>query len=106
MQHSNGRELTAQVDSSASQSPLAYRCRPNVVALPVQPVRHGAIAYLLVALVLLCPGACFAYIDPNAAGYLFQILFPVIAAIGGAWVFLRRKITAFMHWLVGLIGRR
>jgi hypothetical protein len=35
----------------------------------------------------------FAYIDPNAGGMLFQLLAPVMAAIVGGWLFLRRWIS-------------
>lgn len=34
------------------------------------------------------------YIDPNAGGILFQFLFPVFVAIGGIWLFLRKKISS------------
>ena len=48
------------------------------------------------ALVLLAvPLECHAYIDPNIGGWLFQLLFPVLVAIGGAWVVLRQRIRAF-----------
>ena len=32
------------------------------------------------------PAPCFAYIDPNAGGMLFQLLAPLFAAIIGCWV--------------------
>ncbi|MGA7540205.1 MAG: hypothetical protein WBW93_15725 [Steroidobacteraceae bacterium] len=35
----------------------------------------------------------YAYIDPNSAGALYQILFPLLIAIGSAFAFLRRKIV-------------
>ncbi|MFG6468702.1 hypothetical protein [Roseateles sp. BYS87W] len=35
----------------------------------------------------------FAYIDPNAGGLLFQMLAPVVAAVVGGWLFLRRWIA-------------
>lgn len=34
----------------------------------------------------------FSYIDPNTGGLMFQLLFPILVAIGGAWVVFRRKI--------------
>ena len=55
-------------------------------------------ALTAVWVVLLCPTAAWAYIDPNAGGMLFQLLAPVIAAIVGAWLFLRR-------WLADLFRR-
>jgi hypothetical protein len=39
------------------------------------------------------------YIDPNAGGWLFQMLFPVFVAIGGAWLVLRRKVGALFRRL-------
>ena len=49
----------------------------------------------LSALVLLVvPLECHAYIDPNIGGWLFQLLFPVLVAIGGAWMVLRQRIRA------------
>jgi hypothetical protein len=47
------------------------------------------------ALILAVPLDCYAYIDPNIGGWLFQLLFPVLLAIGGAWVVLRQRIRAF-----------
>ena len=49
----------------------------------------------LTVLLLLCCSPAFAYIDPNAGGMLFQLLAPLIAALVGAWMFLRRWIA---HW--------
>ena len=34
---------------------------------------------------------CLGYIDPKAGGWLFQLLFPLFVAIGGVWMFLRKK---------------
>ena len=36
-----------------------------------------------------------AYIDPNAGGLLYQILFPVLVAIGAVWGWLRHRISAW-----------
>jgi hypothetical protein len=44
-------------------------------------------------LALLLPADCYAYIDPNMGGWLFQMLFPVLVAIGGAWIVLRQRIS-------------
>jgi hypothetical protein len=37
--------------------------------------------------------AAYAYIDPNSAGALYQLLFPLLVAIGSAFAFLRRTIV-------------
>jgi hypothetical protein len=51
------------------------------------------------------PDAAYAYIDPNAGGLLFQLLAPVLAAVVGGWLFLRRWIAetarSFWHRLTG-----
>jgi len=31
------------------------------------------------------------YIDPNAGGWLFQMLFPIFVAIGGVWMLVKKK---------------
>ncbi|MGH8301385.1 MAG: hypothetical protein ACRET5_07955 [Steroidobacteraceae bacterium] len=49
-----------------------------------------AVAALL-ACVPLTPA--YAYIDPNSAGAIYQILFPLIIAIGSVFAFLRRTIV-------------
>lgn len=55
---------------------------------------HRFLGCLIVVLLLL-PLNCHAYIDPNTGGWLFQLLFPLLVAIGGAWVVLRQRIRAF-----------
>ncbi|HEU5442191.1 MAG TPA: hypothetical protein VFU61_00105 [Steroidobacteraceae bacterium] len=34
----------------------------------------------------------YAYIDPNSAGAIYQLLFPLLIAIGSVFAFLRRTI--------------
>jgi len=49
---------------------------------------------LTVLTCLLCmPVMAYAYVDPNAGGLLYQILFPVIVAIGAAWAGLRHHVS-------------
>jgi hypothetical protein len=43
--------------------------------------------------VLMLPAAAWAYVDPNAGGLLLQLLAPLLAAIAGGWLFLRRAIA-------------
>jgi hypothetical protein len=45
-----------------------------------------------------------AYIDPNAGGWLFQMLFPVFVAIGGVWIVLRKKLSLLWKRLTGRKG--
>jgi hypothetical protein len=49
---------------------------------------------VLVALLLgALPLPALAYVDPNAGGLLLQLLAPLLAAIAGGWLFLRRAIA-------------
>ena len=51
---------------------------------------------LLVLLVYLSAvPAAYAYIDPNMGGWLYQLLFPLLIAIAGAWAALRQTISQF-----------
>lgn len=54
------------------------------------------IAFLpgMVALACFAPQA-HAYIDPNVGGWLYQLLFPLLIALAGAWAALRHKIGEF-----------
>jgi len=54
----------------------------------------GRLLLAIVALVFLQPEA-LAYIDPNVGGWLYQLLFPLLIAIAGAWAVLRHKISEF-----------
>ena len=47
-----------------------------------------------IAALLASPHA-HAYIDPNIGGWLYQLLFPLLIAIAGAWAVLRHKIAQF-----------
>ena len=51
----------------------------------------------LLVLWLSFSGSAQAYVDPNAGGMLFQLLAPVMAAIVGGWLFLRRWITDLLR---------
>lgn len=46
------------------------------------------------------PIDCYAYIDPNAAGWLFQLLFPLLIFIGGLWTGFRQQICVWWNRLV------
>ena len=50
--------------------------------------------YAIIGGVLLWPGNCYAYIDPNIGGWIFQLLFPVLVAIAGVWTVFRQRINA------------
>ncbi len=56
----------------------------------------------IVSIAVLYPATCLAYFDPNAGGWLFQLLFPVIVALGGAWVLFKARVQR----MVGKLRRR
>lgn len=60
--------------------------------------RLGTLSTMLL-LLWLQPGTAYAYIDPNAGGLLFQLLAPLFAAAVGAWLVLRRWISATVRSL-------
>jgi hypothetical protein len=57
-------------------------------------------ARLLCAIAALaCANNAHAYIDPNMGGWLYQLLFPLLIAIAGAWAALRHRIGHFFSTL-------
>jgi len=70
------------------RSPL----RPEAVRSFLDGLRRtGKVFPVLLLLDLFsCPPAD-AYVDPNAGGFLFQLLFPLFMAFAAMWVFLRKK---------------
>ena len=58
----------------------------------VPPLKLGRV--LPIALLCLLPiHAAYAYVDPNSAGLLYQILFPVLVAIASALTAMRRSLA-------------
>ena len=57
--------------------------------------RIYAIELIAVAVLLACAPlqSAFAYVDPNSAGWLYQLIFPLLIAIGSAFAALRRVIA-------------
>lgn len=54
----------------------------------------------------LAAGDAQAYLDPNAGGLLYQILFPLIVAIGAAWAGLRHKVAYWWSLMRDALSRR
>lgn len=48
----------------------------------------------------------FAYIDPNTGGWLYQMLFPLLIAIAGAWAVLRQKVAEYLSTLAAKFRRK
>ena len=49
---------------------------------------------LIFAFFLGCNAPAFAYIDPNAGGFLYQIIFPVLIAISAGWIWIKKAAIA------------
>ena len=64
---------------------------------------HVALLALVLTLAFVEPA--YAYIDPNTGGYLFQLLFPVFAALIALWTFFRNKIGDFFRWMGSALNR-
>ncbi len=67
--------------------------RPRLYQKEEDTVSFTVLSFAVVS-VLLLPLDCYAYIDPNAGGWLFQMLFPILVAIGGLWSIFRQRIGA------------
>lgn len=78
--------------------PMSLRTKLRALATGGTPVR-----WLIVCCALLTPLDCHAYIDPNAGGWLFQLLYPLLVALGAAWLALRQRIG---RWWSRLLHRR
>lgn len=55
---------------------------------------------------LLGAEAAHAYIDPNAGGLLYQLLFPLLIALAGAWAVLRQKVRELFSALAEKLRRK
>ncbi|MBJ6801951.1 hypothetical protein [Geomonas propionica] len=49
------------------------------------------ITVLTIAVSFVAAGPVHAYVDPNTGGYVFQVLFPIISAIAGIFLFFKRQ---------------
>ena len=54
---------------------------------------------LVFVLIDFYPLNSYAYIDPNAGGFIFQWLFPLLIAVAGAWKIFRQRINALFSRL-------
>jgi hypothetical protein len=52
-----------------------------------------SMAVTILVTLLFQPRIVYAYVDPNAGGWLFQMLMPAFTAAMGLWLFLRRWIA-------------
>jgi uncharacterized RDD family membrane protein YckC len=51
------------------------------------------------------PVTAHAYIDPNTGGYAFQLLFPIISAIVGIYLFFKNQAAAIGKKILRLFKR-
>lgn len=56
--------------------------------------------FFVLASCLLGADPAYAYIDPNMGGWLYQLLFPVVVALAGAWAVMRQKIAHLVSRLL------
>lgn len=69
---------------------------------PVNSSAHILDLHVAISFLTQCPlYNGLAYIDPNTGGFLFQLLFPLAVAIGGAWMLLRKKFATLRKRLSG-----
>ncbi len=69
--------------------------------------RYAASLFLMIlAPVVLFPSHACAYIDPNTGGYVFQILFPVLSAIAGLFLFCRNFIKQLFVRLCSIFCKK
>ncbi len=50
-----------------------------------------------IGLLALAPLTAFAYVDPNAGGWLYQLLFPLLIAVGALWGIMRQRARLFLQ---------
>lgn len=70
----------------------------NQTASGIVPTMRKSVLLAVTALAFV-PSYAHAYIDPNVGGWLYQLLFPLLIAIAGAWSVLRHKISEFFSML-------
>ena len=69
--------------------------------------RNGATALAVCCLFVLCLTApAYAYIDPNAAGLVSQILTPLLIAAATVFAFFRKQVIAAFDGLSRRLRRR
>jgi hypothetical protein len=66
------------------------------------PILERGLCSLAIATLCLVfsTGDCFAYVDPNLGGWLFQLLFPVLVTLGGIWVIVRTRVASLWRRLL------
>lgn len=63
------------------------------------------VAAVIAAAVATYPLPAWSYLDPNTGGLLFQLLFPLFAAVIAFWSFVRNKTKSAFAALTKALGR-
>jgi hypothetical protein len=80
--------------------------RPTRSQRPLPRLSAALTGAALAAVWSLAPlHAAHAYVDPNSAGMLYQILFPILVAIASMFTVLRRSIARLWNRVVGWLWR-
>jgi hypothetical protein len=69
----------------------------NVISIPMHKRLSNTRIVILGLVAVTAAAPAFAYLDPNSAGLLYQIFFPLIIAATIAWR--RIKDIAFLIWM-------
>lgn len=64
-----------------------------------------SLAVIFSAACILTPSNAFAYIDPNAGGYIFQALFPILTAVAAGYLFFKNGIKKAFAGVVGFFKK-
>ena len=73
---------------------------------PAQRNTAVSVCIILIASLFCMPGTAHAYIDPNTGGYAFQVLFPIISAIVGIYLFFKNQAVSLGRKVVGLFRKK
>ena len=91
----NMNDLAGKLERLDRNNTVAMDCTPKIMTSIGSRAPLATLAAVL-TLCLTAPAPALAYIDPNAGGMLYQMLFPLLAAIVGGWTLLRNWVAA--HW--------
>lgn len=62
--------------------------------------------FTAIIIIISIPAFSFAYVDPNTGGYVFQVLFPIISALGAAYLFFKNHIKKMFNNIKAMFKRK
>lgn len=83
--------------ASASDRAEKFSYQPGRAVLPIR------LLTMTLCLAFVSPPV-FAYIDPNAGGFLFQLLAPLIAIAMSIWMFFAQQMKSAWRSLLSIFG--